>query len=372
MAESRLNTDFAIPPGETLKEVLSERQISQTELARRMGRPLKTINEIIKGKATITPDTALQLERVLRIPASFWANLDRYFQDDRARLEERTALKAEQGWLPKFPIRDMVAYGLIDSSRDKSQQLLAILQFFGVASPAAWRAEWSRASTQFRKPAIFASSPEAIATWLRWGEVTAERIPTKPYNADDFRKAVAEIRSLTRKPLSEFAASIQTRCAVAGVAVCYIPELRGTHVSAASRWLTPGKALIQLSFRYRYDDQFWFSFFHECAHVLLHPRRDVFLENLNVVAKVVDRREEEADDFARDQLVPSGMIESLIGEGTLDCGKIARFAESLNIAPGIVVGRLQRDGKLPRDQCNGLKRRLPWTRSLIGGRFPRG
>ena len=60
------------PPGDTLKEILDDRGLTQAELAERMGRPKKTINEIIKGKAAITPETALQLELVLGIPASFW------------------------------------------------------------------------------------------------------------------------------------------------------------------------------------------------------------------------------------------------------------------------------------------------------------
>ncbi len=69
---SQWNRDWAVPPGEILEEALEERHMSQAELARRMNRPLKTINEIVKGKAAITPDAAIQLERVFGVPASFW------------------------------------------------------------------------------------------------------------------------------------------------------------------------------------------------------------------------------------------------------------------------------------------------------------
>lgn len=59
-------------PGETLQDLLDEKGMGQAELCRLIGRPLKTINEIIKGKAAITPTTALQLEKALKVPAEFW------------------------------------------------------------------------------------------------------------------------------------------------------------------------------------------------------------------------------------------------------------------------------------------------------------
>src|SRR5712691_12970914 len=98
---------YAVPPGETLEELLAERQVTQTELANRMGRPLKTINEIIRWKAAITPETAIQLERVLGVSAGFWTNLERQYREDQARLREVEALEEETKWLEHFPIRDL-------------------------------------------------------------------------------------------------------------------------------------------------------------------------------------------------------------------------------------------------------------------------
>ena len=82
--------DVAIPPGEYLEEEIEARGISQKELAKRMGRPLNTINEIINGKKAITAETALQLERVMpEIPARFWLNLETDFQLTKALLKSR-------------------------------------------------------------------------------------------------------------------------------------------------------------------------------------------------------------------------------------------------------------------------------------------
>jgi addiction module HigA family antidote len=60
------------PPGETIQDLLDQIGMTQATLAQILGRPTKTINEIIKGKARITEETAIQLERVFKIAAEFW------------------------------------------------------------------------------------------------------------------------------------------------------------------------------------------------------------------------------------------------------------------------------------------------------------
>jgi HTH-type transcriptional regulator/antitoxin HigA len=87
-------------PGETLLEALETLEMSQAELARRMGRPVKTINEIIEGKAAITAETALQLEQVLRIPVSFWLKREQQFRESHVahcnELKRRLEWKVEE------------------------------------------------------------------------------------------------------------------------------------------------------------------------------------------------------------------------------------------------------------------------------------
>lgn len=85
--------DYAIPPGETLLDTIEALGMSQAELSERTGRPKKTINEIINGKAPITPDTALQLERVLGVSAAFWNNLGKNYRETLARLAEQERLQ---------------------------------------------------------------------------------------------------------------------------------------------------------------------------------------------------------------------------------------------------------------------------------------
>lgn len=76
---------FRIPPGETLKEILKERGLKQSVFARSIKRPIKLINEIIKGKASITPETAIQFEEALGVDADFWLNLQKNHDLEIAR-----------------------------------------------------------------------------------------------------------------------------------------------------------------------------------------------------------------------------------------------------------------------------------------------
>lgn len=101
------NPGFVTPPGDTLAELLEERKMTQSELAQRMGRPIKTINGIIRGKKAITAETAVQLERVLGAPASFWLSREQRYQEYRARLAADDALRTQEAWLDHFPIKDM-------------------------------------------------------------------------------------------------------------------------------------------------------------------------------------------------------------------------------------------------------------------------
>jgi HTH-type transcriptional regulator / antitoxin HigA len=79
-----------VHPGITLREELVERGITQTEFARRIGRPVQAVNEIINGKKSITADTAIALEKALGISAELWLKLEASYQISKARLALRT------------------------------------------------------------------------------------------------------------------------------------------------------------------------------------------------------------------------------------------------------------------------------------------
>lgn len=350
--------DFVSPPGETLEEVLEMRGMTQAELAERTGRPKKTINEIVKGKAAITPETALQFELVLGIPAAFWANREQQYRQALATAEEMTSLEAQAGWLDQIPYRAMVKLGWLPGENQRAKQVQQVLMFFGVVSPERWDQLWSRQQSAFRSSPTLKSDPAAIAAWLRKGEIEAQEIQSADFDPVRFKEALRNVRSLTRDLPSNFASVVVKQCSAAGVRVVFVPELPGTRAWGATRWLNPTAALVQLSLRYKTDDHLWFTFFHEAGHILLHGRRDYFVEADD---QATDEKESEADSFALEWLIPKKDYTLFKRLGAYSSGAISRFAGQLGIAPGIVVGRLQHDGLVPHNRCNELKKKITFA-----------
>lgn len=367
--ENRYQPDFVSHPGTTLIESLEEQSMSQAELSRRMGRPKKTVNEIIQGKSGITSETALQLEKVLGVPATFWVNRQRHYDEFVARSEERQRLEPAVDWLDNFPVKRMTDYGWIRKCNDKVDQLLELLGFFGVASPKQWEVIVNEMIASFRLAKSYESRIEDISAWLRRGELKAQDIHCEPYNENEFVDLLhTRARELTLEPPDVFQPELVDLCSSVGVAVTFIPQLPKARVSGATRWLSSDKALIQLSLRYRTDDHLWFTFFHEAGHIVKHGKRDIYLESINGSFES-EEKEIEADKFAADILIPPKALEEFLNSLPADRfpsrTQIINFSKDIGIAPSIIVGRLQHDklpksNPLPFSHYHDLKIKLQW------------
>ena len=345
--------DYSVHPGEILGETLKARSISQSELASRCGISEKHVSQIINGKASISSETALLFERALGIRASLWMNLEsshRLYVAGKAE-EERFASFYE--WAKGFPLSSLSQRGWMPSAGSKEEKVRALLDFFGVSSPSAWEAQYEKLAVAYRKSSAFAASTKAIAAWLRIGELKAANIETHPFSKTTFRRSLDEIRQLTSLNPLEFEPRMKQLCSEAGVALLFVPELPGTRVSGATRWVSPQTALIIQSLRYRKDDHFWFTFFHEAAHVLLHGKRAVFIDE---ELQDVSDEEAEADAFAANYLIPEASYDNFVSTRPISRTRVVAFAKELGIAPGVVVGRLQHDEVVPFSWFQNLKR----------------
>lgn len=361
--QSAWQPDWTVPPGDVLSEALMDRGMSQSELARRMDRPTKTINEIVNGKAAITPDTAIQLERALGISARLWNGLETQYREHLAQQRADAELEAAEGWAKEFPIRDLIRHGVFAEPGTQGRKVASLLSFFRVSSPAAWERQWLAPAAAFRNSPTFQSSPKSVAAWLRWGEIDAALVETAPFDAAKFREAVREARKMTRRePFLQIIERVKELFAAAGVVLVLTPELKGTHLSGAARWLGPDRALIQLSLRHKTDDQFWFSLLHEAAHILDHKRRD-YLDAADADT-ASEHAERTADQFARDTLIPPDDWASFIAAEDVSESTVRAFAETQGVAVGIVVGRLHSEGLVDRSHLTNLKRRISWPNPL--------
>lgn len=346
--------DWASAPGDTIADILGERDLSLIEFAQRMGHTPEHSRDLLQGRATITIGIARRLQQVLGGSVEFWISRDFQFRQDIATLQ-----MADEEWLTELPVGDMIKFGWLKPVPHPSDEMAACLRFFDVPSVSAWRQAYARLQeiVAFRTSPSFDSRPAAVAAWLRQGEIESEAIECNPWDPRRFEEALSIIRSLTReKDPSRFIPDLRKLCAASGVGVAIVRAPNGCRASGATRFLSRNKALLLLSFRYLSDDQFWYSFFHEAGHLLLHGEKGFFLEGVEAPATT---EEQEANEFAERTLVPPEFQLALL-DLPADGRKVIRFARRIGVSPGIVVGQLQHHRRIKPNQLSRLKRRFRW------------
>lgn len=351
--------DYAVPPGWVLDEHLEARGLSQAEFARRCGRSAKLISEIIAGKAPVEPETALQFEKVLGLNAGIWLGIEKKYQLHLARKAEAAAVTRSGAWLQRFPVTELVKRGAIRQPGSDADAMSSILSFFGVASVEAWNTRYGLANVAYRHSPSFRSDEAVLATWLRLGEIEAQQQVCAEYNDGRFRQALREIRTLTSEPFEEALAGAQECCKQSGVALILVRSLSKMALSGAARWLSPRQAIIQLSARHKTDDHLWFTLFHEAAHILLHSKKDVFVDGQKIRGDAADI-EAEANAWASNALVSRHEWAKFVATRPRSKRSVLEFSARQGIAPGILVGMLQHEKHLPWTHLNGLKVRLEW------------
>jgi HTH-type transcriptional regulator/antitoxin HigA len=246
-----------------------------------------------------------------------------------------------------LPINELKKRGCIPDEKDKSRLFDAVLSFFGVADRAAYDRVWKAPVASFRRSGAYKSSPGSVVSWLRIAQLAAQDAKVEPYSAPAFRKVLRKIRSLTKDGDPN---RIVEMCTSAGVVVVFVPEVKGCRISGAAWWASPSRAVIALSDRWKKDDHFWFSFFHEAAHILLHSKKETFVDD----GTDNDAVENEANDYAANFLIPPAHKKRMFQFTTER--EVKDFADEIGIAAGIVVGRLQYEHKWDWSQGNRLKR----------------
>jgi len=336
-------SDLAIHPGELLEETIEEIGMSQAELANRLGRPTQAINEIIKGKKSITPATAIELEDVLKVPAHIWVGLESEYQMVKAKQEELKVMEQETSLLDKFPYLDLSKLGFVEKTRDKMKKVDELRGFFSVANLG--RIEHVGAyQSAFRVTSHKNITHESIASWIQAGRLKADAIDTKPFDKSKLKKLLPKIKKSMLSDITSAIATCKELLASCGVAFVLMPHFKNTGAQGATFWLNnKDKAVLMMSLRGKSSDMFWFSLFHEIGHILLHKKREIFIENGYDTPKLREQ-EEEANRFARDLLIPQKDFEVFAANESCKTPiGVKVFAESLNIKTSIVVGRMMHE-----------------------------
>jgi HTH-type transcriptional regulator/antitoxin HigA len=356
--ESSFNPDWVSPPGDTICDLLGERSWSRAEFAERLRLEFDTAEGLIQGRIPISQDIATTLEKLFGASAEFWMTREREYRASVVGYSDMPQYDRPEDWLADVPLADMRQYGWLQQNDLNEDPVGTCLKFFGVPDIRSW---WSRyryaiERTAFRTSRAFKARPGATAAWLRQGEIEADSIDCAPWSSEAFRETLPHIRSLsrTRDPKS-FLPELTRMCAQSGVAIAIVRSPSGCRASGATRFTSTNKALLLLSFRYLSDDHFWFTFFHEAGHLLLHSQMLTFLED----GSQSSSEEDEANRFSESTLIPEPHQQDL-RRLPLERHAIRNFAKTLGISPGLIVGQLQHMGRLRHNQLNNIKVRYDW------------
>ncbi|WP_419804347.1 ImmA/IrrE family metallo-endopeptidase [Terriglobus sp.] len=343
-------------PGETIVKLMVANRITQQELADELSLPLEAVELLLHGRLPLSRGLAAGVARILGSTESFWLKREKQFQEGKSRLAQE--LPKEQEWIRTLPLLDMKKGGALPPDTSKATLAEDCLDFFDVESVDEWTRRYAEivSTTKFRTSASFENKIGALSYWLRKGEIVAENTRCARWNRAGFLNSLPELRKLTRwREPAKFLPEMQRICSANGVALVIERTPKGCVASGATKFLSESKALLMLSFRYLSDDQFWFSFFHEAGHLVLHGR-ETFVEGEE---KQITEQEVEANAFAEEVLIPS-LLEAELRNVSRHSKALVRLALQLGLSPGILVGQMQHKALLLPSQMNFLKKRYEW------------
>jgi HTH-type transcriptional regulator / antitoxin HigA len=351
--------DWVSSPLDTLISVIEERGYSLVELSEQLGRSLEEVNSVLLGRLKLDSEFAKDLEKVLNVSKDFWLSRQSKYSatiDYQSRVHNFT----EQDLIDGLPLASLKRLGWIDCGRDSASKLAAALKLFAVTSIDEYKEKYlgQYSAVAFRESVTYTSNPLSVMAWLRKSEAEAEATNCASWDRAKLNKHIAEAKKLTRiKDPRIFLPNLKAICAGCGVALVIVAAPDGCRASGATKFLSDAKAMIALSLRYKSDDQFWFTFFHEIGHLVLHSEQALFLED---DSDVTADEEQEANDFARNILLPTSTFDRISSQ-KLGYKNILRLAFEFGISPGILVGQLQHSGLIPYGKLNSLKRRYTWS-----------
>jgi HTH-type transcriptional regulator/antitoxin HigA len=336
---------IAIPPGATIKEQLLDRGLSQKEFAVRMGMSEKHISKLINGEVQLTCEVAVKLEMVLGVPAKFWNNLEAIYREKIIKVKFENEMDEDIKIAKKMPYAEMAKRKWIPKESKATDKVIDLRKYFEVVRlKSLENNQINRIAC--RRVAETEKGDFALIAWAQKAKLEARKIETEQIDLKTLKKYIPVIRKMTTKDPSYFCPELIKMLAKCGIAIVFLPHIGGSFLHGAT-FYDGKKIVVGLTVRGKDADKFWFSLFHELAHIL-HG-------HINNPNGTTDKDEKDADLFARDTLIPTDSFSSFVKKKDFRESSIASFAQSVEIDSGIVVVRLQKEGYIKYNWLNKLK-----------------
>jgi len=341
----RSRSYMATPPGATIKEQLIDRGMSQKEFAVRMGISEKHISKLINGEVQLTIEMARRLEMVLGIPAQFWCNLESIYREKIAKVIEENAIDDDIEIARKIPYKEMVKNRWIEDTSKWPEKVINLRKFFEVAQLKFWCGNLIP-GIACRKLSTSTKSDYALLVWAQKAKLESRKINTSPIDIKSLINLIPEIRKMTLENPKDFCPQLKEKLASCGIALVFLPHIGGSFLHGAT-FYERNKIVLGLTVRGKDADKFWFSLFHEIGHIILG--------HIGKAEGTTEEDECDADTFSKDTLIPNYQFERYVKDTEIKEDSILHFAHEVEIDPGIVVGRLQKEGYIKYGWFNNLK-----------------
>lgn len=353
---------IAFHPGYYVKEYIDEQGITQEELAKRLQTTPKYVSDLVNGRANLSEEMVLRLSIVFGTSTKMWLNLNQRYIEKKLEIEKRKRIDEECELVRKIDYKFWVDLGLVKKTRIATEKVEELQRYFKVASLSVLNQR--DFLVQYRTSVSEVTDINVINAnaWVQTAINIGTQMEVTAFNKKKLTEAIPAIRNMTIQNPETVYPELKERLASCGVALVLLPNLKNCGVNGAVKWLGKEKVVLALNDRRKYADTFWFALFHELGHVLQQRIKVLLVSEKNkdglAVDEVIQKLEIEADLFSRNTLIPESEYKKFIEKNptgfTVDA--IRLFAESINILPGIVVGRLQQDHYLEyQTALNSLK-----------------
>ncbi len=326
------------PPGEFLKDELDARGWTQVEFAEIIGKDTRLIHEVINGKRSVTPETAIIFADALGTTPELWMNLESQYQLSKVRFTQSTVSQKAQ-LHTKFPVREMIKRGWIEATKNVDILEKQLFEFFGMKdineSPSFVHAA--------KKQSYSEASIQQIA-WLCRARKIALSAPAQKFSSATLARAMDAL-----KLELEYVDSVRNVASIlekAGIRFVIVEPLAGSKIDGACFWLDSKNPVVALSLRYDRVDNFWHTLMHELDHVkhgegMNQPIIDVDIFSDKETSKPPS--ELRANEAAAEFLIPRNEMSGFVARVNpmFSDELIVGFAKRIHVHPGIVVGQLQ-------------------------------
>jgi HTH-type transcriptional regulator / antitoxin HigA len=350
----RSRTIIASPPGATVKEQLLDRVMSQKEFAKRMDISEKHISRLINGEVQLTPDMAIRLEMVLGIPAQFWSSLESVYREKLAKVNAENEMEEDIELAKKMPYIEMAKNGWVPETSQATEKVINLRKFFEVVQLSLIQGALVP-GIACRRLAENKKSDYALFAWAQKAKLEARQIDAKPISINRLLKAISHIRKMTKENPETFYDQLIRLLGDCGIAIVFLPHFEGSFLHGTT-FYDGDKIVMGLTVRGKDADRFWFSLFHEIAHIVQG--------HIGQPNNISEADEFTADEFAKETLIPSREFELYAAKKDFSKQSLVQFANEVGIDAGILVGRLQKEGYIEYNWFNELKTKYVITADI--------